>query len=242
MPFHEQPLFLTSQFCYTGRSDLAPSAGAPCARNGFVTFGVFGRWQKVTDEMAEAWGAILAAVPESRLLVKGTFFHTPEGKLAAMERLERCGIDASRLLLEDATDDYMERLRDDVDILLDTYPYPGGGITCDALYMGVPVVSRYGRRRDTRFGLSILTAAGLGELACSTREAYAERAVALAGDRALLGVLHQNLRTMMMQSPLMDTRRYIAELEQAYRNMLDTKESGIAEKGAGKYGADDTGN
>ena len=51
MPFHEQPLFLTSQFCYTGRSDLAPSAGAPCARNGFVTFGVFGRWQKVTDEM-----------------------------------------------------------------------------------------------------------------------------------------------------------------------------------------------
>ena len=69
-----------------------------------------------------------------------------------------------------------------------------------------------------------------------------ERAVALAGDRALLGVLHQNLRTMMMQSPLMDTRRYIAELEQAYRNMLDTKESGIAEKGAGKYGADDTGN
>ena len=241
-PFHERPVLLTSQFCYTGRSDLAPSAGAPCARNGFVTFGVFGRWQKVTDEMAEAWGAILTAVPESRLLVKGTFFHTPEGKLAAVERLERCGIDPNRLLLEDATDDYMERLRDRVDILLDTYPYPGGGITCDALYMGVPVVSRYGRRRDTRFGLSILTAAGLGELACSTREAYAERAVALAGDRALLGVLHQNLRTMMMQSPLMDTRRYVAELERAYRKMLDVKEIGMGEKGAGKHGVDNSRN
>ncbi len=222
--FHEQPVFLTSQFCYTGRSDLAPSSGAPCEKTGVITFGVFGRYLKITDEMLDAWSEILAAVPESRLLLKGGFFHVPEAKLAAIERCGAHGIDASRLLLEDATDDYMERMRDEVDVLLDTYPYPGGGITCDALYMGVPVVSLYGRRRDTRFGLSILTAAGLGELACATREAYVARAVALAGDRELLGVLHRNLRTMMMQSPLMNTRQYVAELERAYRIMLDEKE------------------
>ena len=221
--FHEQPVILSSQFCYTGRSDLAASMGAPCEKTGVITFGVFGRYQKITDAMAEAWGAVLAAVPQSRLLVKGAFFHTPEGKLAAIDRFERCGISPSCLLLEDESEDYMECLRDRVDVLLDTYPYPGGGITCDALYMGVPVVSLCGERRDTRFGLSILAAAGLGELACATREAYVARAVALAGDRKLLDVLHRNLRTMMMQSPLMDTRRYVAEIEQAYRQMLEEK-------------------
>ena len=223
-PFHERPVFLTSQFCYTGRSDLAPSTGAPCERTGVITFGVFGRYLKITDAMLATWSGILAAVPQSRLLLKGAFFHAPEAKLAAMERFERCGIDPSRLLLEDASDDYMERMRDAADILLDTYPYPGGGSTCDALYMGVPVVSLCGRRRDTRFGLSILTAAGLGELACATRKAYQERAIALAGDRELLGALHRGLRTMMMQSPLMNTRRYTAEIEQAYRQMLEERE------------------
>ena len=109
----------------------------------------------------------------------------------------------------------------DVDIALDTYPYPGGGTTCDALYMGVPVVSLYGRRRDTRFGLTLLQNAGLGELAVETPAEYVARAVTLAQDKELLQALHQNLRQMLLQSPLMDTRRYVAEVEAAYRQMLE---------------------
>ena len=112
----------------------------------------------------------------------------------------------------------MERYLD-VDIALDTYPYTGGGTTCDALYMGVPVVSLYGGRRGSRFGLSILQNAGLGELAVNSPAAYEERVLALANDRELLDMLHKNLRSMLLQSPLMDTKRYVAEVEQAYRQM-----------------------
>ena len=158
-------------------------------------------------------------MPESRLLLKGGFFHVPEAKLAAIERCGAHGIDASRLLLEDATDDYMERMRDEVDVLLDTYPYPGGGITCDALYMGVPVIARYGAGRGSRYAASILAAAGLSELATATDDDYVARAIGLARDTELLDVLHHNLRTMMFASPLMDTRRCVQEMEAAYTAM-----------------------
>ena len=223
--YHEAPVFLRSQFCYTGRSDLAPSAGAPCKERGYVTFGVFQRYQKITDEMLCLWQSILDAVPGSRLLLKCDAFGEPEGVLAAIARLERLGLDISRVDCEAASPDYMERLRDGVDIALDTYPYPGGGTTCDALYMGVPVVTRYGRRRDTRFGLSILAAAGLAELAFETPEAYVAGAVALARDAAGLELLHRQLRALLLRSPLMDAEGYTREVEQVYCHLVARRET-----------------
>ena len=217
--YHEEPVILTSQFCYTGRSDLPESDGAPCQKCGYVTFGVFNRYLKITDELLLVWKNILEQVPHSRLLLKSQIFGEPQGNLMVQERLRQLGLDMDRIILEPATLDYMERYLD-VDIALDTFPYPGGGTTCDALYMGVPVVSLYGERRDTRFGLTILQNAGLGELAVSAVEDYVTRAVSLAQDKELLNVLHQNLRQMLLQSPLMDTRGYVAEVEAAYRQML----------------------
>lgn len=230
--YHEQPVFLRSQFCYTGRSDLAPSAGAPCKEKGYMTFGVFQRYQKITDEMLRLWRRILDAVPGSRLLLKCDAFGEPEGVLAAIARLERLGLDISRVDCEAASPDYMERLRDGVDIALDSYPYPGGGTTCDALYMGVPVVTLYGRRRDTRFGLSILAAAGLAELAFETPEAYAAGAVALARDAAGLDLLHRQLRALLLRSPLMDAEGYTREVEQAYRRLLAAQQICLAQAAA----------
>ena len=107
----------------------------------------------------------------------------------------------------------------DVDIALDTYPYPGGGTTCDALYMGVPVITRYSDRHSARFSYGILSVIGMAELASQTQEGYIEKAVALAGDLDLLDGLHRNLRTMMRQSPLMDDTGYIREVEGFYRKI-----------------------
>ena len=218
--YHEQPVRLTSQFCYTGRSDLPEAEGAPCKANGYITFGVFNRYLKITDEMLLLWREIMAQVPDSRLLLKSDIFGEPEAQLMVQERLRKLGLDVDRIILEPATMDYMQRYLD-VDIALDTYPYPGGGTTCDALYMGVPVVSLYGGRRDTRFGLTLLQNAGLGELAVETPAEYVARAVTLAQDKELLQALHQNLRQMLLQAPLMDTRRYVAEVEAAYRQMME---------------------
>lgn len=117
-----------------------------------------------------------------------------------------------------------------VDIALDTYPYPGGGMTFDALYMGVPVITRYGQRRNTRFGLSILTAVGLPELAADTNEGYIERAVALSQDRALLDGLHRNLRTMLRQSPTGNPRLYTRAMEQNYQEIWNKYSSRSLQK------------
>ncbi|MBE6105136.1 hypothetical protein [Anaerovibrio lipolyticus] len=218
----EKPLYLTSQFCYTGRNDVRVPQGAPCKEKGYVTFGVFNHYHKWTDEMLLAWKEIMDRVPASRLLLKCQLLVSESACDMARERLRTLGLDLNRIELEAATNTYMNRYLD-VDIALDTYPYPGGGTTCDALYMGVPVVSRFGQRRGSRFGLSILSNAGLGELAVDNVNDYVERAVGLAQDAELLDVLHKNLRNMMNSSPIMDSKKYMAELEQAYTDILAGK-------------------
>jgi len=214
----ERPLYLTSMFCYTGRSDVPTPQGAPCKRKGYVTFGVFNRYQKITDEMLSLWSRILAAVPTSRLYCKAEGYYDDSLTDEAYARFARFGIDMERVIFEPSSDNYMACYLD-VDIALDTYPYVGGGTTCDALYMGVPVVARYGAGRGSRYAYSILTAAGLGELAAATGDEYVARAIGLARDTELLDALHHNLRTMMLASPLMDTQLCVREMEAAYTDM-----------------------
>lgn len=218
----EKPLYLTSQFCYTGRNDVPTSNGAPCREKGYITFGVFNHYHKITDEMLLVWKEIMDMVPDSRLLLKCQLLVSDSACAMVRDRLQSLGFDLARVELEAATNTYMERYLD-VDIALDTFPYPGGGTTCDALYMGVPVISRYGKRRGSRFGLSILSNTGLGELAVSNINEYIERAVGLANDVELLDVLHKNLRRMMSSSPIMDGKKYMEELERAYISLLAGK-------------------
>lgn len=125
-----------------------------------------------------------------------------------------------RVDFEPATVEYMTRYLD-VDIALDTYPYPGGGTTCDALYMGVPVVTRYSDRHSTRFAYSILANVGVAELATTSVAEYVERAVALASDTDLLDILHKNLRTMLKSSPVMDELGYMQEVEAQYMTIWE---------------------
>ena len=108
----------------------------------------------------------------------------------------------------------------DVDIALDTFPYTGGVTTCEALYMGVPVVSLYGDRHGSRFGLSILKNVGLEELAVDSYDEYIKRALMLASDWDLLTLLRKNLRTMMMNSQLLDSESYVREIKNAFIKIL----------------------
>ena len=211
----EKPLFLSSQFCYRAADDLPDVGPAPCLQNGYITFGSFNSYHKITDEMVAVWSRILLRVPESRLLLKCQVFLDEDMRQRVRERFAEHGIDSWRLFLEPTSSDYMRRYLA-VDIALDTYPYTGGGTTLDALYMGVPVVSRYGRRRGSRFGLSILANAGIPWLAVSDVPNYIELAVSLAKDRNLLNDLHLGLRYLLMRSDVMNGRKYMGELERKY--------------------------
>ena len=213
-----------SHFCYTPIYD-APSTGeAPCMKNGFITFGSFNHIRKITDEVMELWVDIIKAVPESHLLLKGSVFDDEYGYKLFCDRLAKFGVDMTvdewqkRIELRGFSREYLAEYRD-IDIALDTFPYPGGGTTCDALYMGVPVITLSGNSHGERFGKSLLENIGLSEFVVYDKQAYFDLAVGLAKEPEIINNLHIGLRHMMETSPLMDRKLYMGELESAYRKI-----------------------
>jgi len=203
----------------------APTTNPPCLKNGYVTFGCFNQYKKITDSMLKTWKKIMDAVPNSRLLLKDKIYGVEGGREFVSKRLTNIGLDLKRIELRGFSTKYPLDYND-MDIALDTFPYTGVTTTAEALYMGVPVVSLYGDRHSTRCGLSILKNVGLDELAVDNYDDYVKRAVALASDWELLGILRKNLRTMMKKSPLMDSKSYVREIEQAFIKILNTVRKG----------------
>ena len=225
--FTEKLLVLPhSHICYESPIKLEPAVAPPCIKNNFVTFGSFNHFAKISDSMLNAWKKILDAVPNSRLLLKHKIFSTHEGRKFAKERLKSFDFDLARIEMRGFSKENHAAEYGDMDIALDTFPYTGGVTTCEALYMGVPVVSLYGARHGTRFGLSILSNVGLEELAVASYDEYVQRAIMLAGDWELLAILRKNLRTMMKKSPLMNPPGYVRQVEQAFIKVLADAKTG----------------
>ena len=211
----------SSHLCYRpGFAREIPAAGteAPCLRNGYVTFGSFNNFAKVTDETLLMWRSILDQVADSRLVIKGKICSIPSGQAIVRDRLARLGVNMARIELRPYSPDYLEQYRD-IDIALDAMPYNGGLTTCEALYMGVPVVSLRGRSHGSRFGASILTNAGVRELVVENDLNYVRRAVQLGKSPELVGAYHSGLRANLLKSPLMDSKKYMNELQNGYRQI-----------------------
>ena len=192
----------------------------PSMNNGYITFGSFNNFAKVTDKMLALWGKILARVEGSRLLLKHSIFNSTDGCSMVKQRLTTAGISPERVEMRGLSQEYLSEYRD-MDIALDTYPYTGGLTTAEALYMGVPVITRYGDTHGSRFGLSLLSNVGVAELAADCDESYVDIACTLAADEELLGVLHGNLRKFMHRSPLMDMEGYVRDFEQLLQKIYE---------------------
>ena len=222
--FTEQILRMPhSHFCYAPEEIRAmPEGGyeAPVRRNGYVTFGSFNNFAKATDEMLLLWRGILESVRGSKLVIKGKIASIDSGLHFAKKRLSMLNYDLSRVEFRPYSPDYLEQYRD-IDIALDTAPYNGGLTTCEALYMGVPVISLRGRTHGARFGASILTNAGVRELVAENDINYVRRAVQLAESPKLIEAYHMGLRANMKRSPLMDIRGYMDDLETAYQEIWE---------------------
>ena len=220
--FTEQILRLPhSHLCYAPEAiRTMPEAGyePPVRRNGYVTFGSFNNFAKVTDEILLLWRGILESVRRSKLVIKGKIASIDSGINFAKKRLSMLNYDLTRVEFRPYSPDYLEQYRD-IDIALDTAPYNGGLTTCEALYMGVPVISLRGRTHGARFAASILTNAGARELVAENDINYVRRAVQLAGTPKLLEAYHAGLRANMKCSPLMNVRGYMDELEAAYQEV-----------------------
>ena len=205
-----------SHFCYTPPESVL-KCKAKYQVHSQIVFGSFNNFAKITDEMLRIWKRLIQAVPDSKLLLKNV--HPAAERIERMKkRLLAIGFRSDQIDIRPGSVNYLDEYMD-MDIALDTYPYPGGGTTCEALYMGVPVVTRYGQRHGSRFGYSLLKNMGLGELTASSEEEYIRIAAALAGDRELLEGLHASLRTIMEKSPVMDARGYVRDVEAAYEKI-----------------------
>ncbi|CAA6606133.1 putative Tetratricopeptide TPR_2 repeat protein [Rhodospirillaceae bacterium LM-1] len=209
--FTEKVLYLEPDALVYAPPAYAPDVSpAPCLKNGFVTFGSFNALFKIGEDCIELWSAILRELPDSRLLIAAPNLKYDAARERAQALFRKHGVDAGRLtLLGEA--DHLEHLSryGEVDVVLDSQPYSGGLTTCEALWMGVPVIAMLGERIAGRHAASHLKAVGLGDLVATDFESYARLAVELARDKQRLISLHSNLRNLVLNSPLCDTGRYL---------------------------------
>jgi predicted O-linked N-acetylglucosamine transferase (SPINDLY family) len=220
-PHYQEPLVRLPEcaFCYAPGPAPEVSPEPPARRSGRVTFGCLNNLAKVTDEVLAVWARVLASVPGSGLRLPAW-----AGR-GATERVRRilagCGIDPERLVFAGWTATRFEYLEvyNAVDIGLDPFPYNGVTTTCDALWMGVPVISLAGRMGASRQGVRFLRTVGLDELIAATTEDYARIATELAGDPSRLAALRSGLRGRMSRSPLMDADRLTRDLEASYHTL-----------------------
>jgi protein O-GlcNAc transferase len=207
--------------CYRPLDDAPPVAPCPCGTTGVVTFGSFNTLEKVTAAQIGLWAQILRRSPGSRLMLKNKSL----GDAAVRERVRAAfaahGVDGERLVLAGPEREPARHLAryNEVDVALDTFPYAGTTTTCEALWMGVPVVTLAGATHRSRVGLSLLTAVGLSELVATAPQQYVDLALAMAGDPPRLKALRETLRDRVRTSCLTDAPRFTRHLEAAYRRM-----------------------
>ena len=205
------------QFSYAPPED-APDVALP--QRADAVFGCFNNLGKVNDEVLVAWRAILAAVPRARLVLKWNSLNDPWLQEILRRRLVDHGIDAARVEMRGPVPhrDLLEEYAD-IDVALDPFPFSGALTTCEALWMGVPVVTLEWHRPNSRQTSSILRAIGLGDLVAATPAEYVARAVALAVDPDRRASLRRSLRAMMRASPVGDGEALVRELERAYTRL-----------------------
>jgi predicted O-linked N-acetylglucosamine transferase (SPINDLY family) len=203
--------------CYQVPAYAQPATQTPAPARGYTTYGCFNALAKITREVVALWSRILVADPVARLVLRNTGFSDPAARARYRTLFEASGVDPSRLdLLGECSHRDLLATYSEIDIALDPFPYNGGTTTCEALSMGVPVVTLAGERFVSRVGCSILRASGHPEWIASDPEDYVSIALAL---RQQVAALRPGLASQIAQSPLADAGAFAAKLETAYRSM-----------------------
>lgn len=216
--------------CYQPLADAPEVAPLPALANGRVTFGSFNNYSKLNAGVLRLWAQVLEAVPGARLLLKCPALTDNGVKARVRADFEALGIGAERLDLLGHTRGRAEHLAlyAKVDIALDTFPYNGTTTTCEALWMGVPVLSLVGRHHAGRVGASLLKSAGLTDWLADTPEAFVSTASRRAGDIDTLARLRASLRQQLQTSPLCDAEAFTRRFEAGLVHALENRGEGAA--------------
>jgi protein O-GlcNAc transferase len=229
--FTETPVRLPGCYlCYPPPETLPPVEALPAVQRGYITFACFNRISKITPRVIALWSEILCRVPTARLCLKDAAFEDGDVRDRFLAAFADRDIRADRIdLLERSAHSAYLAAYNDVDIALDPFPFNGATTTAEALSMGVPVLTLRGDRFVSRMGASLLGAAGFPEFIADSADAYADIAVALAGEVPRLVEVRAGLRARLARSLLGDAASFTRDLERAYRAMWHTWCAGVAQ-------------
>lgn len=228
-PLQNGHMYHTEKLIRMPKSFLCYSAGEfpevkdviPYKRNNKITFASFNNFTKVTEDAIRVWSDILKKVERSTLILKSEIFEDKIIEQDTLKRFEEYGVDNEQIKLLTSDKKFKDHLNryNDVDIALDTFPYNGTTTTCEAMYMGVPVITLAGDRHVARVGVSLLSNVGLTELIAYSEAEYIEKAVNLAKDIEGLEKIKLSLRKKTIDSPIMKVDAFVLDLEEIYKTM-----------------------
>ena len=220
------------RFCYAP-PDYAPSpAEPPAARRGHVTFGSFNNIAKIGPDVMSLWADVLRATPQSRLVLKWKSLDDEDVRERLAAAFLGVGVSAERLDLRGHSG-HTDMLAEygDIDVALDPFPFGGGLTSCEALWMGLPIVTWPGDRPASRQTLGFLELLDLERCVARSRDDYVRIAADLASDVDGLAALRRQLRPRMAASPLCDGTQFTPTLEAAFREMRRRWGAGVGAKG-----------
>jgi protein O-GlcNAc transferase len=209
-----------TRLCFTPPDVDVQVAPLPALTDGCITFGCFNNLTKMNDAVVALWARVLQAVPGSRLFLKTKQLGEAAVRQSVFTRFAAHGIAADQLILEGSASRsaYLSAYHR-VDIALDPFPFPGGTVTAEGLWMGVPVLTLAGGRFLSRQGVGLLMNAGLPQWVVADADAYVGSAASHAGDPQRLAMLRNGLRQQVLESPLFDSPRFARHFEGALRGM-----------------------
>jgi predicted O-linked N-acetylglucosamine transferase (SPINDLY family) len=182
----------------------------PVSRNNFITFGCANKLAKVNDDVVALWSKILSFVPNSKLLLKSTDLDNPKIIENTYKRFVKNKISNNRLILRGNSPSRKELLEvyNEIDIALDPFPFQGNTTTCEAAWMGVPVVTLKGNRFVFHFGESISANLNMHVWIAKNHEEYISKAIKFSSDIDLLYKIRKSLRKTALLSPVFDAPRF----------------------------------
>ncbi|MEE9302336.1 MAG: hypothetical protein V3U84_00990, partial [Thiotrichaceae bacterium] len=213
--------------CYAPPQEAPHVNAAPCLESQETWFGSFNNLAKVTSEVIRLWSKVLSAVPDSRLLLKNNSLADESTREKIYKQFAQNGVKREHIELLGQTPSLLEHLRTyhRVDIALDTYPYNGTTTTFEALWMGIPVITRFSELHAGRVGYSIMKQLGLSELTAETDDDFIRITQSLANNRSRIAQLRTSLRERLNNSTLCNAAGFTHDIESVYRQLWNQKHS-----------------
>jgi predicted O-linked N-acetylglucosamine transferase (SPINDLY family) len=214
-----------TRLCFTPPHGAPPVSRLPALHRGHLTLGSFQNLAKLGDAVLALWSRVLLALPQARLRLQSAQLTDAAVRQEVLQRLQALGVERARVdLLGDVSrHDYL-LAHGEIDFLLDSFPYPGGTTTCEALWMGVPTLTLTGDGWLARQGAALLSAAGLGDWIAQDADEFVRLALAHGGDRQRLAALRARLREQVAASALFDAARFARHFEDAMHSLWQARE------------------